>query len=1597
MRSALSSKSVRTAHSVLVAAGLCLLAAMVPAFAAPLPGGTLDPLTIPKYVQPLVIPPQMPKSADANTPVADYNIAVRQFKQQILPGGAWNVINGRTDAFPATTIWSYGRAEDVIPANFVAPVPLNPASPLPLVGKGISFNYPAFTIENTSGVTTKVRWINDLVDPVTGTFLPHLFNVDQTLHWANPPKANCASGAANRTDCMTMMPDPYTGPVPLVTHVHGAHVQPDSDGYPEAWWLPGAPGTKGIPASYAQHGTVYTQADNANTVPGSAFYRYLNSQPATTLWYHDHALGMTRLNVYAGPAGFWLIRGGAYDTLANVLPGPAPAGSGDPNFDSAYRSTIREVPVAIQDRSFNADGSLFYPSDRTFFDGFMGPYIGNPAGTPAGPSDMSAIWNPEAFFNTMVVNGTTWPRFDVDPVRYRLRLLNGCNSRTLNLSLFVVTGPGLDGIMGTADDVLGAEVPIYQIGADQGFLPKVVKIETGLVTTLPGNGTTPAAVAAADPRQALLMGPAERADVIVDFTGIAANTRIRMINTAPDAPFGGFPVAPFLPGDLADPDTTGQIMDFIVKNSSPTDPSTPVTTLNLPAESGLGAATNTRQVSLNEMVSDQVCVEINPNTGAMTTLFSAPANTPGFAATCLATPPSVAGNIVDLAGPRQAQLGVVTAGAGGSLVAVPKMWSDAITETPLLNSTETWEIFNTTMDAHPIHLHLVRFEVIERQDIDPVTLLPVANTITTARPTELGYKDTVVAYPGQVTRIKARFDIAGLYVWHCHIVEHEDNEMMRPMVVIDPAGPVSGITTTTAAGSYKAGSVITVLVGFSNPVTTSGLTILLNSGASISTGPLTNASLFSGSYTVAAGQNSAGLNASLITGSVTDFAGNTFVNPAVPAGANIADTAAIVVDTIAPTLTVTAPADAAQVNSTPVAVAGTASDLNGLQSVTVSVNNGIPATVSVGAGGAFTSSAALKAGANTITVVATDLAGNTTSVVRTVTLDTVVPVTTASPAAGSYTGPLTVTLTTSKPAATIHYTTDGSTPSLSSPSFVGSGSFALSATTTTTYTVQFFAVDSAGNTEAVKSIVYTIHVSDLTNASVTINNGAQFSKTPNVTLALTATDPFGVTQMQVACDGVTFGAAEPFAATRACTLAAGDGLKVVAVKFIDSLGTIYSPVSSQITLDTVVPVTTASPGAGTYGGSVNVSLAASEPATIYYTINGTTPTTASAVYTAPIQLSSATTTTINLKFFAVDRAGNAEAIQTVAYAIHANDMTLAAVSINNGALFTNTPNVLLTLAASDPMGVPQMQVACDGVTFGASEPFSATRSCQLAAGDGLKTVAVRFIDGLGTIYPQVIAQITLDTAAPVTTATPVAGTYSTSLSVLLTANETAKIYYTTNGLTPAATQANLYTGAITLVPAATTSYTLKYFAVDQAGNSEAVKSAAYTVHVSDLVGSIKINGGSPYTASTAVTLTLAAVDPAGVTQMQFSNDGVNFTPLEAYGTSKAWTLDPGEGLKTVYVRFKDGNSILYTFSANITLSPVAASATSGDLNGDNTVDIRDALQALQISIGLTTATTPELIRGDVAPLVNGVPKPDGVIDIGDALLILRRTLGLVTW
>jgi FtsP/CotA-like multicopper oxidase with cupredoxin domain len=650
---------------------------------AEIPGGTLDPLSVPKYQTPMLIPPVMPRAGvltdPGGKPVDYYEISMRQFLQQVLPG-----------SLPATTVWGYGA---VASEN----------------RRGLLIHHaPSLTIETRWGRPVRVKWINDLVDG-QGNYLPHLLPVDQTLHWANPPGG---PGGRDERPTFTETPGSYTGPVPMVTHVHGAvGVGDESDGYPEAWYLPAA---ADLPAGYATEGTWYDffaakakASYGATWGPGWATFQYPNQQRESTIWYHDHTLGMTRLNVYAGPAGFFLVRGGPEGDKAvldrrtgttAVLPGPAPR-EGD-RFPA--NKTYYEIPIAVQDRSFNTDGSLFYPDTREFFDGLVAPYV------PDG--EFSPIWNPEFFGNMIIANGNTWPFQVVEKRRYRLRFLNGCQSRFLILDFGTMPG-----------------VEVWQIGNEGGFLAAPVNL-----TAVNGNH--------------LLLGLAERADLIVDFTNVPAGSYV-LGNVGPDEPFGGG-----IPGDdfeVSDPTSTGQVLQFRVVPAVAPDPTTPPRSLVLPAIRALPAASFTRPLALIEKAG------VGEGAGEI--------------------------EETEIEGPIEAQLGNVVDG-----MPVAREWGLEVTENPALGSTEVWEYYNTTADAHPMHLHETTFQVVNREGLvlgeDDEVALPIAldGNVTPPEAWESGFKDTVIAYPGQVTRLKARFNRAGQYVWHCHIVEHEDNEMMRP-------------------------------------------------------------------------------------------------------------------------------------------------------------------------------------------------------------------------------------------------------------------------------------------------------------------------------------------------------------------------------------------------------------------------------------------------------------------------------------------------------------------------------------------------------------------------------------------------------------------------------------------------------------------------------------------------------------------------------------------------------------------------------------------------------------------------------------------------
>ena len=454
---------------------------------------------------------------------------------------------------------------------------------------GYNGSYPGPTIVAASEAPVRVTWWNDLRD-TTGTL--------RTTHYL--PVDLCLSG-----------PDVEGATPRVVTHLHGGHVPFASDGYPVNTILPGQ----------------------------QQVVDYPNHQQAGTLWYHDHAMGITRLNVMMGLAGFYLLRDPVETSLG------LPAGE-------------FELGLAIQDRSFHADGSLKYP----------------------------ATWDEHFEGDVMLVNGKVWPYLQVKPGKYRFHLLNGCNSRILRLSL-------------------SNGAPFTVIGDELGLLSAPVARET------------------------LLIANGERYDVVVDFSAYAPGTQIVLANDAP-AMFPGTPGVGVIPN----------VMRFdVVAGAAYTAP--------LPAALRPVARIDTLESTVT----------------------------------------------------RDFTLAKMANACTGTMWSINGLTFDDVTEFPVLGNTEIWRFINDSGISHPMHMHLVQFQVVDRQPFTRVSgaIVPTGPPVPPAA-SEAGWKDTAPVAPKEILRVIARFeDYAGNYAYHCHILEHEDHEMMRQFQTVAP--PLVSIRDTTAA------------------------------------------------------------------------------------------------------------------------------------------------------------------------------------------------------------------------------------------------------------------------------------------------------------------------------------------------------------------------------------------------------------------------------------------------------------------------------------------------------------------------------------------------------------------------------------------------------------------------------------------------------------------------------------------------------------------------------------------------------------------------------------------------------------------------------
>jgi len=572
------------------------------------------------------------------------------------------------------------------------------------------FTWPGRTFEVKSSFAggaaeTVVNWENALQG-----VSQHLLPVDTNLHWCYSLHGYMQNSIAKNG-------------VPIITHLHGGHTDYQFDGNPEFFYSPKMKNKQVVGPQW-------------NNVDGGFTERFIydNGVKAGNLWYHDHALGITRLNVYAGLAGFYFVRD-QYDTgdSSNTL--GLPYGQ----YEKAY---------AIQDRMFLETGELFYPAypGDPFYDDFItgeGAILPEKLFPGGGPTALA-----EFFGDHMVVNGVIWPYEPVEPRNYRLHLLNGTDSRFLVVRFRVAATPNSETLDGASDPLL-----FNVIGSDQGLASAATETDT------------------------LVFEPGSRYDIVFDFKGLQGQ-RIIMENIGGDSPFGG------AYGDELDPEEdffpnrqTDRVMAFDVANVPNVDDA--FDSGNIGSYGGnTNPVARTRKVALFEGMDEF---------GRLQPLLGTAEPATDFQGLPINWPDTKEYKNAGLVGQME-----------GSIA-----WHSPTTENPALGDTEIWEIYNATGDAHPVHLHLVHFDVLDRreftaevkdqaivqhngevgagfrlEDIILGNLVPQPDGYVENSP-----KDMVTALPEQVTRIKMTFDKPGRYVWHCHILSHEDHEMMRVLHV----------------------------------------------------------------------------------------------------------------------------------------------------------------------------------------------------------------------------------------------------------------------------------------------------------------------------------------------------------------------------------------------------------------------------------------------------------------------------------------------------------------------------------------------------------------------------------------------------------------------------------------------------------------------------------------------------------------------------------------------------------------------------------------------------------------------------------------------
>jgi len=764
-----------------------------PSLAGQSPQVPLAGKAIPQFVQPLPVLSVQPGGAMTTT-VGNRSLTLRmcEFKASVLPAGA-------VAGYAGTWVWGYllDNAGTSTCAQLITQYS-NPST-------GLVDTYIGPVIVNDRGRPTDVTFVNDLGSAATTNVLAYRYSTDQTVHWADPLADQVMSNQCMMKAAMmgfkdangnpVAYPPPgdpcaqnYSGSVAAVPHLHGGEVPPEIDGSPDSWFT----------SDGAHRGHKYYSFPGA--AANAVRFKYPNLQEASPIWFHDHTLGTTRLNVYAGLAGGYYIEDPSMIPVGSATTQGTPGTCATGCLPSNLQPLAEVIPVVLQDRMFDTTGQLFMPADSA-------------GGVLSALNPEHPYWVPEFVGDTIVVNGKAWPFLNLQAKRYRFLFLNGSNARTYEMSL-----------INQATGALGPA--IYVIGTDGGYLNNPVKLDPAL-------------------GQMLILQPGERYEVIIDFSGFA-NTNLIVRNTGR---------TPYPKGAPPQGSTLGRILQFrvgaapAVADSSYNPGAIPVVPLRSGSKAivplanaatgtlAVGAA-KTRQLTLNEVMGMPITA-IDPVTGVLTAY-------PGGPLEILVNNTKYSGLDPTMMASRSDFTPLSVNGI-----------TTYVSERPQEGDTEVWEIVNLTADAHPIHLHLVQFQLVNRQNFsasnyanayaaafppfagDPMCTGAVfcpgfgpPLNYATGNPRalggnpdvtpylqgkiqppaayEAGWKDTVIMYPGQVTRIAVRWAPTDLstatvpaslyypfdpnagdqftYVWHCHIIDHEDNEMMRPTsVLLNPA------------------------------------------------------------------------------------------------------------------------------------------------------------------------------------------------------------------------------------------------------------------------------------------------------------------------------------------------------------------------------------------------------------------------------------------------------------------------------------------------------------------------------------------------------------------------------------------------------------------------------------------------------------------------------------------------------------------------------------------------------------------------------------------------------------------------------------------